>query len=71
MIAKNFEQLIKEVHSVQDEISKLYKEQDKLKKQLQEICLHENKIFFSNVEYSGMLQDIEYCPNCNKTIFIC
>jgi hypothetical protein len=52
------------------EISLLYKRQDELKKQLQEVCIHENKVIFNNVEYSGMLQNIEYCNECGKTIFL-
>jgi hypothetical protein len=59
-----------EIKIISNEISFLYKKQDELNKKIQEICLHENKITLTNVEYSGMLQDVEYCNDCKKTMLL-
>jgi hypothetical protein len=59
-----------EIQIISNEISLLYKRQDELNKQLQELCLHENKITLNNVEYSGILQDVEYCNVCKKTMLL-
>jgi hypothetical protein len=59
-----------EIQVISNEISLLYKRQDELNKQLQEHCLHENKIILNNVEYSGILQDVEYCNGCKKTMLL-
>jgi hypothetical protein len=62
--------LMNEIQIISNEISLLYKKQDELNKKIQEICLHENKITLTNVEYSGMLQDVEYCNDCKKTMLL-
>lgn len=63
-----YTQLKTEIQTISSEIAKLYKRQDELNKQLQEICLHEDKLTLNNVEYSGMLQTIDYCMDCRKTL---
>ncbi|KRE57640.1 hypothetical protein ASL11_32580 [Paenibacillus sp. Soil750] len=65
---KTYSQLKTEIQTISDEISLLYKIQDELNKHLQEVCLHENKITLDNVEYSGMLQSIDYCMDCRKPL---
>ncbi|CAH1231730.1 hypothetical protein PAECIP111891_06875 [Paenibacillus allorhizoplanae] len=65
---KTYSQLKTEIQTISDEISLLYKIQDELNKHLQEVCLHENKVTLDNVEYSGMLQSIDYCMDCRKPL---
>ncbi len=61
-------QLKIEIQIISNEISLLYKKQDELSKQLQEVCLHEERLTLNNVEYSGILQSIDYCMDCRKTL---
>lgn len=65
---KTYTQLKNEIQAISNEISLLYKRQDELNKHLQEVCLHENKVTLDNVEYSGMLQSIDYCMDCRKPL---
>jgi prefoldin subunit 5 len=67
---KTYAYLKNEIQIISNEISLLYKRQDELNKQIQELCLHENKITLTNVEYSGMLQDVDYCNDCKKTMLL-
>jgi hypothetical protein len=59
-----------EIQIISNEISLLYKRQDELNKQLQKLCLQENKITLNNVEYSGIIHDFEYCNGCKKTMLL-
>lgn len=61
-------ELKNEINSISKEISYLFKRQDGLNKQLQELCHHEHKILLTNVEYHGTFQNVEYCNACGKTI---
>lgn len=63
---KSYEQLHIEINRVQDEISFLYKKHDALKKELQDVCPHENKLSVNSLDYSSVPQHVDYCMDCRK-----